>query len=103
MAGRGIPQLNAASKTHVFYVRNGSSHGDPIVDVNTSQEIFEQKSNGLFEAVHMLNVGSMHASPWDNWEAYEPYYRQVLADIDSIIATRALVNWPKTPHLPQPR
>jgi hypothetical protein len=105
MAGKGIPQMNKVTDTHVFYVRNGTSHGDPIVDVDLSQNGFEEKSNGLFHAIHMVNVGTLHASPWewDKWPIYEPYYRKVFARIDAIMIEREQTTWYKNPYLPQPR
>jgi hypothetical protein len=103
MAGTGFPQMNPDARTHLYYARNGQSHGDPIVDVDKSEEQIEGRANGLFHAVHMTGNGITHASPWDNWTAYEPYYRNIFARIDAIMVDREMATWYKTPRVPQPK
>lgn len=103
IAGIGFPMLNPVAKTHLYYARNGVSHGDPIVDVDKSEEQIAEKANGLFHAVHMSGDGITHAAPWDNWPAYEPYYRDIFSRIDTVITNRELSTWYKRPGLPQPR
>lgn len=103
MVGTGFPQINPAPETHIFYARNGVSHGDPIVDVDLSEKEIGERSNDLFHPVHMTGGGITHAAPWDNWPAYEPYYRKIFAEIDAIRTERALNTWYRRPGLPQPK
>lgn len=103
MAGKGFPMINKLAETEINYARNGTSHGDPIVDVDLSEAEIKAKANGLFRAIHMTGGGISHAAPWDNWAAYGPYYDDILAHIDEIMTNRALEDWPMNSHTPQPK
>jgi len=104
MAGQDFPQINKDANIHISYARTALAYRDPIIDVALAEAKIREKSNGLFEPIYMQGDGITHASPWDNWTSYEPYYDSVLSKIDGIIVTRALDTWyKKAPHIPQPR
>lgn len=108
LAGQGFPGLNTGSSTHVYYARTQNPYRDPIVDVDKSEAIIRAKAEGLFDAVYMDGDGITHAAPWDNWQAYEPHYQDVMKKIsqkiDETIIDRELATWyRKNPRLPQPK
>jgi len=103
MAGQDFPEVNKDANIHISYARTVKAYRDPIVDVSKAEAAIRAKSHGLFEPIYMDGDGITHASPWDNWTSYEPYYDDVLSKIDGIIATRALANWHRAPRIPQPR
>lgn len=89
MAGAGFPRIDSIARTHVYYARNSQSHGDPIVDVEQSERaIRDLTEDGLFHEIHMDGSGINHASPWDNWGDYEPYYRGIMERIGAVIDGR---------------
>lgn len=104
LASQGIPDINEAAQTWVFYGRNQDPYGDPIVDVEKAEASIRPKTHGLFLPVYMKGDGITHAAPWDAWSSYQPYYQQVFDKIDQVMTTRYLnAHYRRSPHIPQPR
>lgn len=104
LASQGVPEINEAAHTWVFYGRNQNPYGDPIVDVDKAEASIRPKTHGLFSPVYMSGNGVTHAAPWDAWPSYQPYYQQVFDRIDQVITSRYLSTWYlRPPHVSRPR